>query len=271
MRHIPLRKQKRDAAWVAKADALLSQLRKAPDAATRDKIIDKHKTFWQDPKLKHWLLELSHQKCWFSEASDCFSHWDVEHYRPKKAAKDADGTSHDGYWWLAFDWLNFRICGNVGNRKKGTFFPLRPGCRRVGPLGDLRYEDPQLLDPIDEDDPALLSFNVQGEAIPAAHIEDAWERERVGYSIERYKLDYPPLVDKRKIVWSDCWSRIQEYLKELAIYHADRENLIARDRYKQAAMHVRESMREDKELSAVARACVLSTGDPRLAALLQSA
>ena len=65
--------------------------------------------------------------------------------------------------------------------------------------------------------------------------------------------------------------RIQEYLKELALYHADKDNAIARDRYKQAAKKVRELMREEKELSAVARACVLGTGDPRLHGLLQSA
>jgi hypothetical protein len=172
---------------------------------------------------------------------------------------------------LAFDWQNFRICGNAGNRKKGTFFPLRSGCPRCAPLGDHRHEDAQLLDPIDEDDPALLSFNLEGRAIPAAHFADVWEKERVEYSVERYNLDFPPLMDKRKTVWAECWDRIQEYLEELASYHADKSNGIAKDRYKQAAKHVRDLMREEKELSAVARACVLSTGDPRVAGLLQSA
>ena len=55
----------------------------------------------------------------------------------------------------------------------------------------------------------------------------------------------------------------QEYLKELATYHADKTNVIARDRSKQALKRVRELMREDRELSAVARACILSSGDPR--------
>jgi hypothetical protein len=184
---------------------------------------------------------------------------------------DADGTTHDGYWWLAFDWLNFRICGNAGNRKKSTYFPLREGCARCAPLGDHRFEDPQLLDPTDEDDPVLLSFTVEGHAIPAAHITDDWERARVEYSVDRYNLDFPPLMDKRKTVWAECWERIQAYLKELGSYQADKNNSIAKDRYKQAARHVRELMREEKEFSAVARACVISSGDPRLTSLLQSA
>lgn len=254
---------------MAKATTLLDALRTAPNAAARNKIIDDNSAVWGE--LKQWLLTLSHQKCWFSEAKDCFSHWDVEHYRPKKSARDVDGTTHDGYWWLAFDWQNFRICGNAGNRKKGTYFPLRAGCTRCGPLGDLRHEDAQLLDPIDEDDPGLLSFNVEGRAIPAAHLTDEWEKARVEYSVERYNLDFPPLMDKRKTVWAECWDRIQEYLKELARYHDDKTNGIAKDRYKQAAKRVRELMHEEKELSAVARACILSAGDPRVAGLLQSA
>lgn len=78
-------------------------------------------------------------------------------------------------------------------------------------------------------------------------------------------------MDKRKTVWAECWDRIQEYLKELARYHDDKTNGIAKDRYKQAAKRVRELMHEEKELSAVARACILSAGGPRVAGLLQSA
>lgn len=268
MRHISVDGKVPASAWVAKAAKLLAELQAAPDVEARNKIIDKNGKVWGE--LKQWLLEISHQKCWFSEAKDCFNHWEVEHYRPKKCAKDADGTEHDGYWWLAFDWHNFRICGNAGNRKKGTFFPLRDGCPRCKPLGDHRLEDPQLLDPVDEHDPSLLSFNLEGRAIPAAHIADAWERGRVEYSVERYNLDFPPLMDKRKAVWAECWDRIQDYLNELGLYHTDKTNMVAKDRYKQAAKRVRELMSEKRELSAVARACVLSTGDPRVQGLLQS-
>lgn len=269
MRYIPLHDNTPNPAWVKKAQGLLVRLQNAPDAVARNAIIDANPEVWGE--LKDWLLNLSHQKCWFSEAKDCFSHWDVEHYRPKKSAKDADGTVHDGYWWLAFDWQNLRICGNVGNRMKGTFFPLRAGCARCNPLGDHRYEDPQLLDPADAHDPALLSFNMEGHAMPAAHITDDWERSRVEYSIERYKLDFSPLMDKRKTIWGECWGRIQEYRSELALYNADTKNAIAKDRFKQALKQLRDLMQEEKELSAVARACVLSAGDPRLAGLLQSA
>ncbi len=251
-----------------KATALLAELKEAPDANARNAIIDKNSGVWSE--LKDWLLKLSHGKCWFSEAKDCFSHWDVEHYRPKKVAKDANGTEHAGYWWLTFDWQNLRICGNAGNRKKGTYFPLREGCKRAdSPGADLRAEDPQLLDPVDEEDPLLLSFDVEGHAVPAANVHDEWERARVMFSVERYNLDFPPLMDKRKAVWAECWTRIEDYLEELGAYHGDKTKVIARDRYKQALKHVRELMHESRECSAAARACVLSTGDPRVTRLLQ--
>lgn len=269
MRFISRVGEEPDPAWQARAQALIENLKKAPDASTRHAIIDANANVWGE--LKEWLLQLSHQKCWFSEAKDCFSHWDVEHYRPKKSAKDADGTKHEGYWWLAFDWRNLRICGNAGNRKKGTFFPLRNGCARCKLDEDLRLEDAQLLDPADEDDPALLSFNLEGRAILAPTISDDWERARVEYSIMRYNLDFPPLMDKRKSIWTECWGRIQDYLNELGSYHKDKTNPVAREGYKQAARRLREMMREEEELSAVARACVLSAGDPRLTGLLQSA
>lgn len=269
MRYIPLKDNSPDPAWLAKASVLFAKLVAAQDSAARNVIIDKNTKIWGE--LKVWLLELSHGKCWFSEAKDCFSHWDVEHYRPKKNAKDIDGTEHEGYWWLAFDWQNYRICGNAGNRKKGTYFPLRTQSPRAsGPASDLRLEAPLLLDPIDEDDPNLISFNVEGRAIPTPGITDAWDKERVTYSVERFNLDFSPLMEKRKVIWNECWQRIQSYKSELQQLKAN-DNPVARTQAKVAAKYIREMMRPEKELSSVARACVLSTGDRRLVGLLQSA
>ena len=270
MRYIPLNDPPPDPEWLSKANRLLIQLNAAQDMEARKIIIDANKTFWGE--LKGWLLSLSHQKCWFSEAKDCFSHWDVEHFRPKKSAKDEDGTEYDGYWWLAFDWRNFRICGNAGNRKKGTYFPLGAGSHRVvNPSDDLRQENPLLLDPADADDPNLLSFNVLGKAIPASDL-DEWDKVRVNYSIQRCNLDFGPLEDKRKVVWNDCWHHIEKYRQELETFRAsDCKNMIARSQMTEQAKAIRAMLKADKELSAVARACVLSSGDSRITGMLQSA
>lgn len=81
MRHISFEGAAVDPEWLAAAGALLVKLDAAAGAAERAEIIDGNSALWGS--LKPWLLEISHQKCWFSEAKDCFSHWDVEHYRPK--------------------------------------------------------------------------------------------------------------------------------------------------------------------------------------------
>lgn len=270
MRHISLSSQMPDAAWLSQAAAVLAKLQAAASTAARNDVIDANKSLWV--QLKPWLLSLSNNKCWFSEAKDCFNHWHVEHFRPKKAPEKGQNPAiHHSYWWLAFDWRNYRICGSVGNTTKGSYFPLRPGCPRCNPLGDLRYELPALLDPTDEHDPTLLSFTLEGRAVAAAHVKDPWELERVAISVVRYQLDFPQLMDKRKSIWADCWARAQAYLDELARFQADPANMVAKEACKQAAREVRDLIRGDQELSAVSRACLFSSGDPRLQALLVSA
>lgn len=60
-------------------------------------------------------------------------------------------------------------------------------------------------------------------------------------------------------------------LEELTTYHADKTNVIAHDRSKLALKRVRDFMREDRELSIVARACIPRSGDQRVTGILQSA
>ena len=267
MRHISREGQEPDAAWLAKANDLLQKLRDAPDKAARDAIIDNKSAVWGE--LKEWLLKLSHDKCWFSEAKDVYSHWHVEHFRPKKSARDLDGAECEGYWWLAFNWKNFRICGSVGNSKKGTFFPLRDGCNRIGVDGDTRLEDVMLLDPADEDDPSLLFFDPEGQAIVAPFVKDEWEKQRVEYSIERLKLSFDPLVRKRKTLWIECNNKINKYLEDLTLYHNDKTNLVAKNSYKEAAKALRKMIRADEEFSAVAEACIKFRGDERVNRMLK--
>jgi len=203
MRFINLDGVQPDEAWRLKAKALSDQLDAAGTTKAREVIIRENSAVWGE--LKPWLLERSQGKCWFSEARDSFSHWDVEHYRPKSAAKNADGTIREGYWWLAFDWHNFRICGNVGNRKKGVFFPLRPGTHQATAT-DRNTEDefPLLLDPTRLDDTVLLSFDENGDVKKQDGL-DEWNATRAEESIKRYKLrEHEPLMEARRDVWSRC-------------------------------------------------------------------
>lgn len=71
-------------AWLATSQQYYQQLEthhNAGDIDTRNKFIDDHAAHWGE--LKQWLEVLSKGKCWFSEVREAFSHYDVEHFRPK--------------------------------------------------------------------------------------------------------------------------------------------------------------------------------------------
>lgn len=232
----------------------------------RNDFIDKHSDHWA--KLKPWLFALSHGKCWFTEGRDICSHTDVEHFRPKKEARDLGGKKRDGYWWLAFDYTNFRAAGNVPNRKKGGWFPLHKDSRFS--CYDARCEESEthyLLDPIKQTDVALLAFDEEGNAIPTPEA-NAWERERVEESINRLKLnEHDALPQERRRVWQQVSREIDAYLDAKAKYRPG-VNPAPEQKVEEKLRRIRELTREDAELSAVALWCVRFRNDARLLRLV---
>ncbi|MDS1311209.1 hypothetical protein [Marinobacter xiaoshiensis] len=254
-------------AWLAESEHFvetLAQLNAAGDITGRNEFINRHSDHWG--KLKPWLLALSRGKCWFTEARDIASHLDVEHFRPKKAARGVKGPERDGYWWLAFDYMNFRIAGTVPNRKKGTWFPLRYGspcssyARRCE--GD---ELPHFLDPTNAHDVTLLAFDEEGKAVPAPGIE-RWEEIRVRRTVDRLKLtEHQALAEERRKIWQRVNRLINGYRKALS---ETRYSIAAHERVKGYAREILILSKPDAELSSVARCCVLFRNDPRLLRLL---
>jgi uncharacterized protein (TIGR02646 family) len=263
---IDMEGKKPDEVWIKKSDELtreLIRLHKAGDLAARNKLIDDNSDHWG--QIKTWLSDLSHGKCWFSEAKDIYSHMDVEHFRPKKEAKDLDGTERDGYWWLAFDYRNYRLCGNVGNRKKGGWFPLQEGSTRSSYDNPREEsEDAYLLDPTNPDDVTLIVFDEEGLAQPANRNEVDWEHKRATETIKRLKFnEHEALTEERKRVWQETSRDIECYLE--ALQRSRRGgNPGACERVRQYALKIRTRTRPHAELSAVASQCVRFRNDERL-------
>jgi len=255
VRYIDLDGKEPDQSWLDKAKELTDQLDLAPTRVEREKIIDDNSSVWRE--LKPWLLILSKGKCWFSEARDVFSHFDIEHFRPKKSAKNLDGTERgEGYWWLAFDWHNLRICGNVGNRKKGGFFPLREGTHWASATDrNVADEFPYLLDPTRPEDPALLCFDENGDVKPLPDL-DGWNKARVEESIKRYKLrEHEPLMEARRDVWVRCSrevNRCQQLMTELSTT----PSATAREAVRQQILKLHEMVVFGAEFSAAACDCL---------------
>lgn len=254
-------------AWLADSVRLVGELAKLDATGQmkeRNKLVDKHGGHWG--KLKPWLLSLSGGKCWFTEARDIASHLDVEHFRPKKAARNVKGPERDGYWWLAFDYMNFRIAGTVPNRKKGAWFPLRFGspCSTFTQRceGD---EVPHFLDPTNAHDVTLLAFDEEGKAVPAPGIP-RWDYVRVRRTVDRLKLsEHQALAEERRKVWQNTTKLINKYLQALAEV---RTSAAARERVKAAARDIVVLTKPEAELSSVAKWCVRLRNDPQLSRLV---
>jgi len=256
-------------AWLAESKQLtgeLARLNAVGKIKERNKFIDENSAHWG--KLKPWLSALSGGKCWFTEARDIASHRDVEHFRPKKSAKNAKGPERDGYWWLAFDYVNFRFAGSVPNRKKGSWFPLRRGSKFS--TFQSQCEDDEtahFLDPTNAHDVTLISFDETGSAIPTPGIA-CWEWVRAKRTIDRLKLtDHPDLAEARRKLWQKMDRTITAYYQAKAqarTPHAAAARQKMTDRAREILMLTRPS----EELSSVARWCVQFRNDPQLMKLI---
>ncbi|WP_413998136.1 hypothetical protein ACMDB5_10085 [Flavobacterium sp. W1B] len=231
--------------------------------------IFKDNPIWQE--LLVILKGLSNNKCWYSEAQEVMSDMDVDHFRPKNEAKqiDIDGKTikRNGYWWLAYDWKNYRLSSIYSNRLrkdkhtddnesfgKGSFFPLRNGCLPATCVDELDDEVIYLLDPINPNDPDLLFFSEDGKAVPSVEKDsEPWNYARAVVSIDIYHLNHTPLKDARLVVWNLCQRKINQ-IKQIN----QKEHRTAGDnaRIEIIKAEIREMISKSAEFSAVALACI---------------
>lgn len=206
-------------AWLTKVAALKAALEALPTAEERKAYIEGKQAVWGE--IKSILLEMSHGKCWYSEAPDAVSDWHVDHFRPKSRSLDEDRTINAGYDWLAFDWRNYRIAGSYPNsphrddsgntRGKWDYFPLPPGTFRASRDDrDIAKETVLLLDPAKKTDPKLMTFDEEGLPIPSDPANPII-RKRVETTVHYLYLDSPRLVAARKRKWREINDWIETY------------------------------------------------------------
>jgi hypothetical protein len=200
--------------WISDAEAVTTQLRAAANEADRAQIIEANEKLWRDDRIRNWLLQQFANKCWYTEACDSVSSIHVDHYRPKGRAKDLAGNEYEGYWWLAFKWNNYRICGQLINVKKLDIFPIIEGARANpdDPIS-LQLEAPLLIDPL-TDQTRLISYERDDDAciaVPAAGINEV-DEHRAEKTIEVLGLNLRSrLNQKRADYWDRCRMAIADY------------------------------------------------------------
>ena len=222
MRYVDMSQLHVPADWQARADQALNALRNeiahaeamaaGEDRTTARKeairaglAVQARRDLWRE--LGPELHKVGHGKCWYSESRNPTADKNVDHFRPK-ARVDEDRT-HEGYWWLAFSWQNFRYasqwCNQRRNEKinntsggKADHFPLSPdSIRAYCEADDCDLEDIELLDPVDPEDWKLVTFRPDGHPIPAKPTGTP-EHSRAATSIDVYHLHCKELVDDRR-------------------------------------------------------------------------
>ena len=247
--------------WIKKANQITKELNTKKTSIERHEIIKKNEKLWGEVNLKNWLLKLSHDKCWYTEVKHGADYPEVEHFRPKKEAKNDNGLIiTDGYYWLAFNIANYRLSKPMPNRKKGTFFPIEDEARRASNHNQCHLDErPWFLDPLSPRDHMLLSFNDNGKSVPE-NGTTAFQRKRVIFTITRFGLNHGLLNRRRKEVWKSCRDLYYRYCR--LTLEAERTGSLRIEASAEAALEeIIKLIKPSAEFSSVAKSALKKTGD----------
>lgn len=191
--------------WSVKAKRAFEELSKITSHKERADYLSDH-SLWRE--FKDILVEEFGAICWYSgsDLANC-QNGDVDHFRPKNCSKDINGQTilDNGYWWLAYDYYNYRLSCPTCNRSwkgggKVDYFPIKSGTLPLHPDLPVESEENVLIDPCCRTDTELIGYNEQGKVI--ALTSDPWEKQRVWYSEKIYNLS--KFNVERKSVYQRC-------------------------------------------------------------------
>jgi uncharacterized protein (TIGR02646 family) len=229
-----------DQNWLKRAARATARAAAKPSQKERATYIRASGAIWA--ALKETLEGLSARKCWYTEARDKVSHWQVDHYRPKSL-----------YPWLAFSWDNLRLCGAKPNLRKLNEFPLAAGSVRGTEVAGIGTEAPILLDPTRWGDPDLLTFKANGEPVCATPA-DASAALRVSESIKLLDLDSETLCSHRRQKWRDCERKLK-ILRDILEQSRQQANADASVHMDDLCRDLKTLYDDDAEFTATAWAC----------------
>ena len=191
--------------WLSKAAKKTSDVKAIGTHDKRSKYFKKN-PIWTD--LKPYLKEVYGKVCWYSEADITNEYGDVDHFRPKSMSMDMQKKVilPDGYWWLAYDYTNYRLSCTISNRPSGDnagkreYFPLKNPENALSPDDNLTKEEPVLLDPCCLYDTTLMGYSADGNPISLS--DNSWEVTRVDFSIRAYNLR--EFSNARRMIHGNC-------------------------------------------------------------------
>lgn len=240
--------------WVEDAESVTKRLYGAKTEDERDAILREKEKLWRDTRIRDWLLGQFGNKCWYTESYDAVSSVHVDHYRPKGRVRDGSGSEGEGYWWLAFDWKNYRICGQLINVKKSDLFPLLEGNRAIATDSiSLKLECPAIIDPI-SDRTRLISYERDEDAcvaVPASGAS-ASEVRVVAETVDILGLNKRGRLNRKR---ADFWDKA---LMAIADYEGSQggPQVLAWVIQARVALNLRSMIEYTAEFSSVVEACI---------------
>jgi len=247
--------------WEKKAQKAHEDV-KALSGEQRSEAINNKSDVWKE--LKDVLKNASYGKCWYCESRQERSDNAVDHYRPKnRVAKCPD---HEGYWWLAFKWSNYRYsCTFCNSRRvdkshgteggKHEHFPLWEEDKRAFTEdNDIDAEQPLLLDPVCREDPAHIWYDEDGQARPNPRLcsdESSYPYKRAQTSIKLYHLNHVDTIEGRKVLCQFIRKSVEQADSFYDKY--SKGDMTAKASFRNTVTDLHDSLRGNAEYSAAAR------------------
>jgi hypothetical protein len=254
-------RQKLPPGWEARAKRAAEAVA-AEQPERRAAKVNSSSQIWRD--LKETLKNVSHNKCWYCESREIRSDNAVDHFRPKNGVVEC--PEHEGYWWLAFRWENYRFCCTFCNSYhsagtgggKATNFPLRDETRRAKtPADALEDEEPMLLDPMIAADPGMLWFDEDGRARanPVCCAPGSYPYNRVDISIGVYHLNHRDIVDQRKALCNEIRTHVEQADRHFKRY--TKGDSTARIAFQDSITNLKGTLSAEAPYSSTARAMLM--------------
>ncbi len=261
MRHIDLEHFRPDAVWLNEAQQAATELDGKTNDAERTEYLKQRAGIWR--KLRQPLMTKFGNRCWFTDAEELVSNLDIDHFRPKSEAKDENGVKREGYWWLAFDFMNYRLVGQVFNRQhKIAYFPVKTGAF-CSSSSDRRWKEevPLFIDPIRLADVLLVAYNESGEMCYSTVALTDEDRRRVVLTNQLLGLSiHPPLVEARSQVWRNCRELLSQIERTVSEERTHGETARTRSEKDSLMKQVCKMTSQSQPLSSVARSCLRMSG-----------
>lgn len=195
--------------WLSKAKIKATRLSALSTPEERKEFLARN-DIWK--QFKPILVKYFGNQCWYSEYDLSGDFGAVDHFRPKNSSKDKQGNIilQDGYWWLSYDYLNYRLscdkCNtNFNGGGKQDYFPLKP--HTLPASNPNKNDSPMILDPCEMQDVKLIDCDENGEIIALS--TDPYICDRV--AISKMVYNWRCFNDGRKKIRNTCKSTLETF------------------------------------------------------------